>query len=216
MKILNLYAGIGGNRKFWDECDIDLEITAVENNVDIAKIYQDFYPEDKVIVADAHQFLLDHYKKYDFIWSSPPCPSHSDIRRYGVHKGQFEAIYPDLKLWQEIILLKHFAAGKWVVENVKPYYESVIQPTFKLDRHYFWSNFRVIQSQQKTKREVSNLTKFTNSTINFGFDLRKYKIKNKRQILRNIVNPETGLHILNQALERIDTRIISQTDLFVK
>jgi hypothetical protein len=38
MRILNLYAGIGGNRALW---------------------------------GDEHQYLIDHYKEYDFIWSSP-------------------------------------------------------------------------------------------------------------------------------------------------
>lgn len=64
MKILNLYAGIGGNRKLWGD---DHEITAVENVPEIAKIYQDFFPNDKVIVADAHQYLLDHFKEFNFI-----------------------------------------------------------------------------------------------------------------------------------------------------
>ena len=35
MKILNLYAGIGGNRRLWGD---EHEITAVEHNKDIAKI----------------------------------------------------------------------------------------------------------------------------------------------------------------------------------
>jgi len=73
MKILNLYCGIGGNRKLWGD---EHEITAVEHDPNIAKIYQDFFPNDKMIVGDAHQYLLDHYKEFDFIWSSPPCPSH--------------------------------------------------------------------------------------------------------------------------------------------
>ena len=73
MKVLNLYAGIGGNRKLWE----DVEVTAVENNAQIAKIYQDFFPDDKMVIADAHQYLLEHYKEFDFIWSSPPCPTHS-------------------------------------------------------------------------------------------------------------------------------------------
>jgi DNA (cytosine-5)-methyltransferase 1 len=77
MKVLNLYAGIGGNRKLWK----DVEITAIENDVQIAKIYQDFFPKDKVIVADAHEYLLKHFEEFDFIWSSPPCPSHSHIRK---------------------------------------------------------------------------------------------------------------------------------------
>ena len=76
MKILNLYAGIGGNRKLWT----DVEVTAVELNPEIASIYQDFFPKDKVIVADAHAYLLEHFEEYDFIWASPPCPSHSRMR----------------------------------------------------------------------------------------------------------------------------------------
>lgn len=40
MKICNLYCGIGGNRKLWSD---NHEIIAVENNPDIAKIYQDFF-----------------------------------------------------------------------------------------------------------------------------------------------------------------------------
>ena len=74
MKILNLYAGIGGNRKLWGD---EHEITAVEWDEKIAKIYQDFFPKDKVLVEDAHDYLLKHFEKYDFIWSSPPCPTHS-------------------------------------------------------------------------------------------------------------------------------------------
>jgi len=73
MKILNLYAGIGGNRKLWHH---NHQVTAVEFNSDIAKIYQDLFPNDTVVVGDAHQYLLDHYKEFDFVWSSPPCQSH--------------------------------------------------------------------------------------------------------------------------------------------
>ncbi|HEC40865.1 MAG TPA: DNA cytosine methyltransferase, partial [bacterium] len=74
MKILNLYAGIGGNRKLWGDKH---EIIAIEIDPKIAAIYQDLFPNDKVIIADAHQYLLEHFKEFDFIWSSPPCPSHS-------------------------------------------------------------------------------------------------------------------------------------------
>ena len=56
MKILNLYAWIGGNRKEWEWH----QITAVEYDPVIAKVYQDLYPNDIVIIWDAHQYLLDH------------------------------------------------------------------------------------------------------------------------------------------------------------
>ena len=98
MKILNLYAGIGGNRKLWE----DVEVVAIENNEKIAEIYQDFFPKDKVILADAHQYLLEHFAEFDFIWSSPPCPTHSILRFL-----QEKKLYPDMNMYQEILLLKH-------------------------------------------------------------------------------------------------------------
>src|SRR5680860_1285631 len=83
MDVLNLYAGIGGNRKLWTDCDV----TAVEWDEETAKVYQDYFPNDKVIVGDAHQYLLDHYKEFDFIWSSPPCPTHSRARFWASKGG---------------------------------------------------------------------------------------------------------------------------------
>jgi len=214
MKILNLYAGIGGNRKFWTPNGNDHEITAIENNPEIAKIYQDFFPNDKMIVTDAHQYLLEHYKEYDFIWSSPPCPSHSDIRRCGTHRGQNEAIYPEMSLYQEIILLDNFAPKKtkWIVENVKPYYNPLINPSISLGRHYFWLNFYI--NFEKQKGVNHDKIKY-NDTI-YGFNLNEYKIEinKKRQILRNMVNPEIGLHILNRALEITEADKYGQSKLF--
>jgi len=189
MKVLNLYAWIGGNRKLWKDC----EVTAVEYNQDIANIYKDFFPDDEVIVWDAHDYLLKHYKEYDFIWSSPPCPTHSDIRRCWVHAWQYDAKYPDMKLYEEIILLKHFAPKdtKRVIENVKPYYNLLIYWK-QIERHIFWSNFNIPTIKIDDKRKHNSIT--WNSII-YGFDLSKYKTKNKRQVLRNCVLPELWLYI---------------------
>ena len=119
MKILNLYAGIGGNRKLWSD---EHEITAVEYDPNIANIYQTIFPNDRVIIGDAHQYLLEHFQEFDFIWSSPPCPTHSRARfGLGVGSGKVKGVYPDMRLYQEIIFLdKHFK-GKWCVENVIAY-----------------------------------------------------------------------------------------------
>ena len=105
MKILNLYSGIGGNRKLWGD---EHEITAVEYNEEIAMVYKDLFPNDEVIIADAHQFLLNNYMNYDFIWSSPPCPTHSRMRFTCTKKeqktrGKLEVKYADMTLYQEII-----------------------------------------------------------------------------------------------------------------
>ena len=123
MKILNLYAGIGGNRKLWGD---EHQVTAVENKEDIAEVYQRLFPKDKVVIGDAHQYLIDHHQEFDFIWSSPPCPTHSVTNHFLKGQGIFR--YPDMKLWQEIIFLKHFFKGKYVIENVKSYYKPIYEP----------------------------------------------------------------------------------------
>jgi DNA (cytosine-5)-methyltransferase 1 len=194
MKILNLYAGIGGNRKLWGD---EHEITAVEYNADIANIYKELFPKDKMIVGDAHEYLLKHYKEFDFIWSSPPCPSHSCLvfSNEKMFYGQERMKYPDMKLYQEILLLKTFAPKetKWVVENVKPYYEPLIKAQ-SLHRHLYWSNFFIRPFEVIEERKHENIE---GNSVVYAFDLNKYKIKDKRRILRNMVDPDLGLHILN-------------------
>lgn len=199
LKVLNLYSGIGGNRKLWK----NVEVTAVEINPMIAKIYQEFFPNDKVVIGNAHQYLLENYDKFDFIWSSPPCQTHSSFRhnicvRYRGTKPEF----PDMSLYQEVIFLTHYFKGKWVVENVKPYYKELIKSQ-KLQRHYFWSNFIItplsVKQDNIRKVQIPQLQEI------HGFDLSKYKIKNKRQILRNCVLPKLGKHIFDCAIRRAKT-----------
>ncbi len=196
MKILNLYAGIGGNRKLWGNEHL---VTAVKYDQATADVYQNYFNNDTVIVADAHQYLLENYMNFDFIWSSPPCPSHSDIRRCGVHAGQYEALYPDMALYQEIILLKNFApeSCKFVIENVKPYYEPLIKPDTVLHRHLYWNNFKIHPFDVVDERKHNDIAA---SDSVYGFDVTTSQIKDKRKALRNMVDPELGLHILNCAI----------------
>ena len=55
VRVLNLYAGIGGNRKYWE----NVEVTAIEYNEEIANVYKQLHPNDNVIVADAHEYLAN-------------------------------------------------------------------------------------------------------------------------------------------------------------
>jgi DNA (cytosine-5)-methyltransferase 1 len=195
MKILNLYASIGGNRKLWGD---EYEVTAVEINPLVANIYKELFPNDTVIVGDAHEYLLAHYAEYDFIWSSPPCQSHSSFRyNICVRFRGTEAHYPDMRLYEEIVFLKHHAKGKWVVENVKPYYEPLIKGKL-IQRHLFWSNFEIPDIEMK--KDSIRTAQIPDLEKHHGFDLSKYKLPNKRQVLRNCVYPELGLHVLKSSL----------------
>jgi len=197
MKILNLYAGIGGNRKLWGN---EHEITAVEINPDIAAIYQDFFPNDKVIVGDAHKYLLKHYKEFDFIWSSPPCPSHSQFRqRCGVKAWGQEPLYPDMKLYEEIIFLKHYFKGIWVIENVEPYYTPLI-PAQEVSRHFFWASFPISKKKGFQQLAIKS-SEVKDLQVLHDIDLSNYKLKDKRKTLRNCVEPKLGLHIFNCAFK---------------
>ena len=197
MKILNLYAWLWGNRTNWGK---EHQITAVEINPDIAKVYQDRFPNDKVIVWDAHEYLLENFDKFDLIWTSPPCQTHSSFRQnIGVMYRWVKPVYPDMKLWQEIIFLQANAKCKWVVENVKPYYKPLIDSTAVLQRHYFWSNFDIEQieiEQDKIRTaQIPDLQKL------HKIDLSEVKIKDKRQLLRNCVHYKLWEHIINQLWE---------------
>ena len=201
-KVLNLYCGVGGNRKEWGD---DYEITAVELNPEIAEVYKSLYPNDILIVGDAHEYLLNHFKEFNFIWASPPCPSHSRMRTLCVGRGQSKPIYIDCKLYQEIILLKHNFKGHWVIENVKPYYEPLIKPTFELERHYWWSSFYV---KNKTFNNRGNdvIKRGTVKTLQekHGIDLSSFDIKDKRKLLRNCVNPKVGKYIFDCYLSQLN------------
>ena len=215
IKILNLYACLGGNRYKWDEV-ADIEVTAVELDSECARLYQERFPNDKVIVADAHQYLLDHYKEFDFIWSSPPCPTHSKARYWGFGKNGKNPVYPEMTLYQEIIFLQHHFEGKWIVENVTPYYEPLI-PAKKRDRHLYWANFNL--PNVLSKREQAKITTSANEVKKLcefhDYDFYRYKGKQRtNKIARNLVDYEAGRTILETAVGIVRKQNVNQTELF--
>jgi len=199
MKILNLFSGIGGNRKLWTDCDI----TSVEKEENISKVYSNLFPDDTLIIGDAYEYLKLHYQEFDFIWASPPCQKHSKMMKATRHKV---ADYPDFRLYELIIFLQHFFKGKWVVENVVPYYEPLIKPTAKIGRHLIWSNFHIRANevvQPKGFISKSNLQgkKEMQEWLGLNFDENIYYGDNHCpvQILRNCVHPKLGLQVFQSA-----------------
>jgi DNA (cytosine-5)-methyltransferase 1 len=174
-------------------------VTAVEWDKDIAVYYQDRYPNDELIIGDAHQYLLDHYKEFDFIWTSPPCQTHSSFRfNIGVRYRGVKPVYPEMSLWQEIIFLKSHYEGNWVVENVKPYYKPLIEPTAVLQRHYFWSNKPI--TEKVFEKDNIRVAQIPDLQDHHQIDLTNYKIANKRQALRNCVEGHIGYYVLNEVI----------------
>jgi len=206
MKILNLYAGIGGNRKLWGD---EHEITAVEMNPDIAAIYQEFFPNDKMVVGDAHQYLLDHFQEFDVIWASPPCQSHTRMIRSGKNR---KPRFPDMKLYEEIIFLKYNFDGIWLVENVKPYYEPLFNP-IEISRHLFWSNKTIKPFEHQNIKGFINKCNVAGAEelkiwlgLNYKGNIYYNGNHDPSQVLRNCVHPEVGKNLLAQIIKSMNEK----------
>jgi DNA (cytosine-5)-methyltransferase 1 len=208
-RVLNLYACLGGNRYKWTDC----EVTAVELDHELAKMYQERFPNDKVIVADAHQYLLEHYKEFDFIWSSPPCPTHSKSRF--ARRETTTPEYPDMKLYQEVLFLDNWFSGKYCVENVVPYYEPLI-PGKKRGRHLYWTNFNLPNDLGERKSAIMEGKDEVKRWCEFHeYDFYQYKGEQRiDKIARNLVDYEAGLTILNVARGIIQRSNVNQSSLF--
>ena len=217
-KILNLYACLGGNRYKWGEVSDNIEVVAVELDPELSRLYKERFPNDIVIVADAHQYLLEHFKEFDFIWSSPPCPTHSRVRMSQKNTDSFKPMFPDMKLYEEILFLEHNFKGKYVVENVIPFYEPLIQAK-KRGRHLYWTNFNLPNNLNGRKEgdglisnsinEVEKLCKF------HEIDISTYKgTQPKNKIARNLVDFEVGKTILETAFGIEKKTNIKQVSIF--
>lgn len=204
IKVLNLYAGVGGNRWKWPET---LDITAVELNPKVAAEYKINFPRDKVIIADAHEYLLKNYKKFDIIWSSRPCQTHTRM-----NYTRIEKTYIDVGLYQEIIFLRSFFKGKFLVENVNPYYDQLIKEDFQICRHLFWTNVPDLRGVTLPQFPAAYRGRHKGITIMpkevlctwLGISAGSKNIylsgKSKEQVYRNCVHPLLGLSIMEDIL----------------
>ena len=124
--------------------------------------------------------------------------------------------YPDMKLYQEIIFLDNFFEGKYVVENVIPFYTPLI-PAKKRGRHLYWTNFNLpnkINERHnpdftRVKNHIKVMSKF------HDYDFTKYKGEQRRKkIANNLVDYEAGRTILETAVGITRKQNINQTTIF--
>jgi len=212
MKILNLYACLGGNRYKWGN---DHEITAVELDPVLCELYKERFQNDTVICTDAHKYLLNHFQEFDFIWSSPPCPSHSRARFWASKGGLNKPIYPNMKLYQEIILLQNYYNGLFCVENVIPFYEPLV-PGKKRGRHLYWTNFNLPNDLNERKSSIMEGKDEVKQWCKFhDFNFYEYKgTQRVDKIARNLVDFEAGLTIFNTARGIINRSNVKSPSLF--
>jgi len=219
MKILNLFAGIGGNRTLWGD---QHEITAIEYDPEIANIYKQRFPNDVVIIEDAYNYFLENFHNFEMIWGSPPCTTHTRLTRTHVgqryNKTNIKLKLPDLRLYSIIIFLKEHFRGHWIIENVKGYYKPLIQPTNEIGRHWIWTNITLLSKKKKTK-DTWTAFRLDKATINdcckmkqINLDFSKISLTDskKKQIINNCVDPEFGKYILDSVINKKQKTIMDK------
>ncbi len=111
-----------------------------------------------------------------------------------------------MKLYEEIIFLKHWFKGKWVVENVVSYYDPLIPPILS-NNHYFWSNFLFPALPNEVRGiKRKNGEDFKREEL-LGIDLSGYKFSTKRvrrMVVNNCCEPQIGKDILYYAINPIE------------
>jgi len=66
-----------------------------------------------------------------------------------------------------------------------------------IQRHLFWSNFNI--PEINIPKDNIRIAQIPQLQAVYGYDLSNWKLKNKRQILRNCVHPVLGKHILDNS-----------------
>ena len=118
-------------------------------------------------------------------------------------------------MYEEIIFLQNHFKGKFVVENVIPYYEPLI-PAKKRHRHLYWCNFNLPNVLTIREARISTGLQEVKKLCEFhDYDFYKYKGKQPiNKIARNLVDYEAGKTILDTLMGLRTKQNINQTELF--
>lgn len=109
-RALDLFSGGGGAGYGYKQAGFD--VTGIDNRP------QPNYAGDRLVIADALDYLAKHGHEYDFIHASPPCQGYSDARNLGKARNGSFPEYPLLIEPTRVLLQK---LGKpYVIETVKP------------------------------------------------------------------------------------------------
>lgn len=206
IKILDLFCGLGGVARGFQtyliENGIDFEYHAVDINPRILLAHKIINPYSLTIKRDAYSFTDEELKKYDFIWASPPCETHSIAILWKKEK-------PDMRLYE--LISKLYNLGKpFIVENVKPYYNPPIKPTSKVCRHRLWSNLKItpinlrLQSFHRVKDDVKTLIRY-HELNDVSKKILKImgNVRKARDALRDMVHWRIAYKIAEQVIPQV-------------
>ena len=120
-----------------------------------------------------------------------------------------------MKLYEEILFLKHYFKGKYVVENVIPFYEPLIYAK-KRGRHLYWTNFNLPNDLKERKSSIMESKNEVSKWCEFhDYDFKKYKGNQPtNKIARNLVDYEAGKTIFETVLGIYKNDNANQTKLF--
>ena len=121
-----------------------------------------------------------------------------------------------MKLYEEIIFLEHYFNGKYVVENVIPFYTPLIQGKER-NRHLYWTNFNLPNTVSDRKNPDLGRTKNLIDALSefHDYDFRKYKgSQPTNKMARNLVDYEAGKTIFETVLGIVNNNDTNQINIF--
>lgn len=195
MRVLNAYAGIGGNRHLWPA---DWKVTAVEWDRRVAAEYERRYPQDLVLVSDAHEHVIQHADLFDAVWTSPPCPTHSRLAKVNASRYGHD-LAPDPRLMAEVKHLRSVGV-RHVVENVHTYYTPEVLPDLVTDRHYYWMTTPPLLLAPLRRTIIGGWEEGSASSDeladSYGLPrLEPGSVPDRNRAMRNAVIPQEGLQV---------------------
>lgn len=201
MRILDLYAGLGGTAKgiqsVLEKKGVDYEYFAIEIDPNVCAAHKINNPRSTVICADVKDWL-DKITDFDFVWASPPCQTHSILNFSNKATGKKTNLV-DWSLWHVIDHLQRTENVSYVVENVLIWYNEPFKHNFNLDRHYFWTNLSLLSFEyQKRTKDWGYLS------VKGWKEYHQVEhaiTGNKRQQLRNCLHWSIAAGIFEQFLE---------------
>jgi len=183
-----------GFQRFMKENNICFEYVAVDNDRKVLQVHSLLNPHSKTVLEDAWLISDDRLLQYDFVWASPPCESHSVLCWKRKDKPK-----PDMRLWWLIRRLRKLKVP-FIVENVRPYYGTILKPTAKAGRHLLWSNLSLKSVQLNSNVTFYDIHNRRDALVEYhGLPGWVARVAT-RDMLRDMMHPQLSYKLAKQVI----------------